>query len=192
MSATASRFVPEFVGRADKKANRHMQILRKIERWFLVTVFLSMVVLFVFNVFTREIGGIIASQVAWIEEAVRLMNVFLVFGALGLALERGRHVSIDTLREALPSTPKIIVRKIVDAVGCLFSGYMAYLAYQLAVFVLGTGQKSPTLDIPVGWLYAAPGIGFALLSLRYGLSFFSTYDRFDMEAFNEDHVQGSS
>ena len=166
-----------------------MQFLRQIERWFLVTVFLSMVALFAFNVVTREIGGTLASQFAWIEEAVRLMNIFLVFGALGLALERGRHVSVDTLREALPKTPKIIVRKIVDAVGCAFSAYMAYLAYQLVVFVLGTGQRSPTLDIPVGWIYAAPVAGFALLSLRYALSFFSTYDRFDTEEFNEDHAE---
>ena len=44
--------------------------------------------------------------------------------------------------------------------------------------VLRTGQRSPTLDIPMGWIYAAPVIGFALLALRYGLSFFGVIDRF--------------
>lgn len=158
-----------------------MQYLRRVERVFLVSVFLSMVALFTLNVVAREFGGTFASQFAWVDEAVRLMNIFLVFGALGLALERGRHVGIDTIREALPHTAKLTLRKIIDAVGCIFSAYMAYLAYQLVVFVLGTGQTSPTLDVPIGWLYMAPVVGFGLLSLRYFLSLVSAIDRFDIE-----------
>lgn len=165
-----------------------MHLLRRVERVFLVSVFLSMVALFALNVLAREIGGTFASQLAWIEEAVRLMNIFLVFGALGLALERGRHVGIDTLREGLPTTARNAVRKIVDAVGCVFSAYMSYLAYQLVIFVLGTGQRSPTLDLPIGWIYMAPVVGFGLLSLRYALSFFSVVDRFDPPIDDADDV----
>ena len=163
-----------------------MQIIRFLERWFLVTIFLTMVGLFTLNVVTREIGGQLASQLAWIEEAVRLMNIFLIFGALGLALERGRHVSIDTLREALPERVKLIARKLIDAVGFVFSAYMAWLAWQLVVFVLGTGQRSPTLNIPMGWIYLAPVIGFSLLAFRYGLNFFALINRFEAADEEED------
>lgn len=155
-----------------------MRYLRRLERVFLVSIFLSMVALFAVNVLAREIGGTFASQLAWVDEAVRLMNIFLVFGALGLALEKGRHVGIDTLREALPQFAGNTIRKIIDAVGCIFCAYMAYLAYQLVIFVLNTGQRSPTLDVPMGWIYVAPVIGFGLLSFRYLLSFLSTIDRF--------------
>ena len=155
-----------------------MHYLRRVERIFLVTLFLSMVALFFLNVVAREFGGAIASQLAWVEEAVRLMNVFLVFGALGLALERGKHVGIDTLREALPNTARVTIRRIIDATGCVFSLYMAYLAWHLVIFVLGTGQRSPTLNVPIGWIYTAPIVGFGLLALRYALSFFSIIDRF--------------
>lgn len=155
-----------------------MFYLRRFERLFLVTVFLTMVALFSLNVLAREIGGTFASQLAWVDEAVRLMNIFLVFGALGLALERGRHVGIETLREALPETVRNTIRKAIDLIGCVFSAYMTYLAYQLVVFVLGTGQTSPTLNLPIGWLYMAPVFGFGLLSFRYLLSFLSVFDRF--------------
>lgn len=138
-----------------------------------------MVALFSLNVLAREVGGTFASQLAWVEEAVRLMNIFLVFGALGLALERGRHVGIETLREALPRKSRNAIRRIIDAVGCIFSAYMTYLAYQLVVFVLNTGQRSPTLDVPMGWVYMAPVFGFGLLSFRYLLSLLSVIDRFD-------------
>jgi TRAP-type C4-dicarboxylate transport system permease small subunit len=46
--------------------------------------------------------------------------------------------------------------------------------------VLATGQKSPTLGLPMGWIYAAPVIGFSLLGLRFALSFFGRIDRFSL------------
>lgn len=166
-----------------------MLLLRRLERVFLVTIFLTMVFLFAINVVAREVGGTFASQLAWIEEAVRLMNIFLVFLALGLALERGRHVGIETLREKLPERYKHLVRKIIDAVGLIFSIYMSYLGYGLVVFVLNTGQRSPTLNIPMGWVYTAPVVGFALLALRYALSLFGSIDRFDT---HHDHTPKTS
>lgn len=157
---------------------RPMTLLRRAERVFVVSVFLTMVALFALNVVGREIGGAVANNLTWIEEAVRLLNIFLVFGALGLALERGRHVGIDTLRRRLPATAQRAAERIIDAAGCLATLYLAWLALGLTRFVLRTGQRSPTLDLPMGWIYAAPVAGFCLLSLRYALSFFGVIDRF--------------
>lgn len=152
--------------------------LRRAERVFVVSVFLGMVGLFALNVLGREIGGEVASRLTWIEEAVRLLNIFLVFGALGLALERGRHVGIDTLRRVLPGRSQRVIEKVIDAVGCVASLYIAWLAFGLTRFILRTGQRTPTLDIPMGWIYAAPILGFCLLALRYALSLFGAIDRF--------------
>lgn len=155
-----------------------LNILRLTERTLLVSIFLTMAGLYFFSVVTREIGGTFASQFAWIEEAVRIMNTFLVFLGLGLALERGRHVGIDSLRERLPERLRTGLLRVIDAVGFGFSMYLAWLGYGLAQFVLRTGQRSPTLDIPMGYVYLAPIVGFALLGLRFALSFFGVIDRF--------------
>lgn len=158
---------------------RLLSYIRLAERAFLVTLFLTMVVLFFGNVVAREIGGTFASKFAWIEEAVRFMNVFLVFIALGLALEQGRHVGIDTIRDRLPAHIRTVLLKVIDAVGFCFAAYLSWLGISLVQFVLMTGQRSPTLDIPVGWVYSAPVIGFGLLALRFALSFFGYIDRFN-------------
>ncbi len=155
-----------------------LNILRLVERVFLVTIFLTMVVLFTFSVVVREFGGTLASDFAWIEEAVRLMNIFLVFGALGLALEKGRHVGVDTFRNRIPEQTRKWLLKFIDLVGFCFSIYLVTLGFRMLTFVLATGQRSPTLDIPMGWLYAAPLVGFGLLGLRFALSFFGVIDRF--------------
>lgn len=153
-------------------------LLNKFERAFLVTLFLIMVALFFVNVLIREFGGIYASNFAWIEEAVRLMNIFLVFGAIGLALERVRHVSVTTLRDRINQPFRKFLFKTIDAVGLAFCLYLVWLGVRMVIFVLGTGQKSPTLDIPMGWVYLAPTIGFGLLALRYALSLLGVIDRF--------------
>ncbi|PCI85189.1 MAG: C4-dicarboxylate ABC transporter permease [Hyphomicrobiales bacterium] len=152
--------------------------IRNIERYSLVGIFLTMVALFFINILIREFAGTIASDFAWIEEAVRIMNGFLVFLGLGLALEKGRHVSINTIHSILPTKIAWFLYKIIDATGCLFSLYLVWQSYSLVKFVLMTGQTSPTLDLPMGWIYTAPVIGFSLLALRYALSFFGIINRF--------------
>jgi TRAP-type transport system small permease protein len=155
-----------------------LNLLRLIERSVLVALFLTMVLLYCGSVVTREIGGTFASQFAWIEEAVRLMNLFLVFLALGLALERGKHVGITNFRDRLPPRALRLMGGLIDIVGLCFSLYIAWLALELVQFVLKSGQRSPTLDVPMGLIYLAPVIGFLLLALRYGLSLFGVVDRF--------------
>jgi TRAP-type C4-dicarboxylate transport system permease small subunit len=155
-----------------------LKSLRRAERVTLVTLFVLMVVLFFVNVVVREFGGTFASKLAWIEEAVRLMNIFLVFGALGLALERGKHVGIDSFREKMPDNFYKPLLKTIDLVGFCFSIYLSYLSLGLVQFVLSTGQRSPTLDLPMGWIYCAPVAGFGLLALRFALSFCGIVERF--------------
>ena len=68
--------------------------------------------------------------------------------------------------------------KFIDLVGFCFSVYLVTLGYRMLIFILATGQRSPTLDVQMGWLYAAPLVGFGLLGLRFALSFFGVIDRF--------------
>lgn len=166
----------ELFGETMRKA---LNLLRLVERTSIVTIFLVMVFLFFFNVLVRELASSYSAQFAWIEEAVRLLNLFLVFGGLGLALERGRHVSIDTIRNKLPEHQRKWLIRAIDLSGAIISFYVALLGYRLMVFVLGTGQKSPTLDLPMGWIYLAPLLGFSLLGLRYLLNLFGIINRFE-------------
>jgi TRAP-type C4-dicarboxylate transport system permease small subunit len=156
--------------------------IRTAERIAAVSIFLSMVVLYFSNVLARQVGGTFASEFAWVEEAVRLMSLFLVFFSVGLALEQGRHAGVHTWRDRIARQSGIPLRKIIDAVGFIFCIYLVYLSYQMTAFVYGMGQKSPTLNVPVFWIYLAPTTGFALMALRYALSFFGRIDRFAGQA----------
>lgn len=155
-----------------------LTLLRTMERSAVVTIFLAMVALYAVNVLVRQFGGTLASDLAWIEEAVRLMNLFLVFFAVGLAIERGRHVGIHSWRDRIARATGLPLRGLIDAIGLVFCLYLAWLGLTMTQFVYSMGQRSPTLNLPVFWIYLAPCIGFLLMALRYLLSLVGVIDRY--------------
>lgn len=151
--------------------------VRIIERILVISINLIMVGLYTFNVLVRELMPQYASTFAWIDEATRLLMVWAVFLALGLALERGRQVAVTTLYEKIPEVPRKVVGILINVTGVVFSCYLVWLGIALVKFVMRTGQLSPTLGLPMYWLYVAPTIGFSLLALRYLLELAGINDR---------------
>lgn len=162
-----------------------LSCLRAVERSVAVGLFLMMVALYFVNILARLMGGTFASDFAWIEEAVRLMSLFVVFLVVGLALERGRHASVNSWRDRIARRTGLPLRRIIDAIGFVFCVYLVWLGARMTMFVYSTGQRSPTLDVPVFWIYLAPTIGFALMGLRFALSFAGLIDRYSVQAQEE-------
>lgn len=130
---------------------------------------LLMAFAYAMNVAVRELAPSYAARFAWIEEACLFALAWVVFLGLGLALERGRHIAMSTLVERLAPGTRRGVRLAVDLTGLAFSLYVAKLALDITLFVVRSGQESPTLEVSMGWLYAAMPVGFVLLALRYAL-----------------------
>lgn len=142
-------------------------ILGVVERYVTGTLMVLMTALYAFNVLVRVFLPTYASTFAWIDEATRYMMIWVVFLAAGITLEVGRHVCVDIAYAWL--APRIVhaLFKIIDVVGFFFSVGAAYHSLNLALFVAGTGQISPTLGVPTYVLYVAPFVGFLLLAFRY-------------------------
>jgi C4-dicarboxylate transporter DctQ subunit len=154
-----------------------LRILRAIERRFIAICMIAMSAAYFVNVLVRELYPTIAASFAWIEDATLIAFGWLIFVGLGLALERGRHITMTAMSDRLAPSQRYWLRKVLDAIGFLFAGYIAVLGYELTAFVVHSGQVSPTLDISVGFLYAAVPVGFALLALRYLLELIGVTER---------------
>jgi TRAP-type transport system small permease protein len=157
-------------------------VLRRIERTVIVTIFIVMVCLYFASVLLREFGGTAASDFGWLEESVSLLNLYLVFLTAGLALERGRQVSVNSWRDAIAAKTGLPLRRIIDFIGFVMSVYLVWLGWKMCTFVLAMGQRNPTLEISTAWLYGAPTVGFGLLALRFLLSGLGRFDRFSATA----------
>ena len=146
-----------------------LELLRRLERATVAALMILMALAYAFNVALRELAALQASKFAWIEEACLFALAWVVFLGLGIALERGRHIAMSSLLERLAPKLRRRLKLAIDLTGLAFSLYVAKLALEITSFVVRSGQTSPTLDVSMGWLYAAMPVGFALLGLRYAL-----------------------
>lgn len=156
--------------------------LRHIERWLLATLMILMAATFTLNVVIRSLVPAYASHVVWIEEACLFALAWVVFVGLGITLERGRHIAMSTLLERMAPPRQKAVRLAINLLGAAFSIYLVKLCIDITLFVLNSGQESPTLNISMGWLYAAMPVGFALLALRYVAELVGINDRYAVRA----------
>ena len=147
-----------------------------IQRYSAAILMIAMTALYGFNVFIRTALPQFAATFAWIEEGARYMLIWIVFLAVGVALESGRHVLIDLLWTRLVPRIRRIVFALIDLSGIAFSVLMIVLSVRLTAFVAGTGQISPTLGIPTYVIYVAPIVGFASLAFGFTLRLFAVRD----------------
>lgn len=152
-----------------RSARSFVELLRRLERAAVAALMILMALAYAFNVAVRELAPAQAAGFAWIEEVTLFSLAWVVFLGLGLALERGRHIAMTGLLERLAPRARRTVKLAVDLTGAAFSLYVAKLALDITLFVVRSGQSSPTLDVSMGWLYAAMPAGFVLLALRYVL-----------------------
>lgn len=146
-----------------------------------------MALAYAFNVAVRQLAPTQAAKFAWIEELCLFSLAWVVFLALGLALERGRHIAMTSLLARFAPGLRGALKLAIDLSGAAFSLYIAKLALDITLFVAGSGQSSPTLDVSMGWLYAAMPVGFALLALRYVLELGKGEGRLAVRAATLEH-----
>jgi TRAP-type transport system small permease protein len=136
---------------------RFDRTLLAANRWALIAMLAAMATMVFANVALRFLTD---ASILWVEEVSRYLMIWLTFLGAGLVLRYGGHVGIDTLQEAFPRQAAVIRGGIV-AILLAFFAFMIVVGLRYAV--LAWGQTTPVLGIPVGAVYLAMPIGFALL-----------------------------
>ena len=124
----------------------------------LIIVVLAAMALVVFaNVALRFLTD---HSILWAEEVSRYAMIWLTFLGAGLVLRHGGHIGIDALQTRFPRRA-VAIRATIFVLLLGFFAFMAWIATRYAL--LAWGQTTPVLQIPVGFVYLALPIGFALL-----------------------------
>lgn len=164
---------------------RFLVLLARLEGVVVMLIFLAMVALFALNIGARSFAPGFATRLFWIDEAVRLMMLYLVFLSCGLALQQGRHIGVYAWRERIARRTGLPLKPLIDLTGTLVSLYFAWVSLKTVLFVAKSGQIMTSVGVSAQWIYVAPMLGFALMALRFATSLFGAYDRFaaqEMEA----------
>jgi TRAP-type C4-dicarboxylate transport system permease small subunit len=125
-------------------------------RWALIVILAAMAIMVFANVALRFTTD---HSILWVEEVSRYLMIWLTFLGSGLVLRYGAHIGIDTLQERFPGAAPA-VRVIIFVLLLGFFAAMVWLGVRYSM--LTWGQTTPVLGIPIGAVYLAMPIGFAL------------------------------
>ncbi len=154
-----------------------LRLVRLIEGWVLGAVMILISFGYGANVLIREALPSFAPNLAWIEEVCLIGLAWMVFLGLAMGLEQGRQIAMTSALMRMGDALRKWVKLAVNVLGTAFSLYLTKIGYDITLFVVNSGQTSPTLGISMACLYAAMPIGFALLTMRYALEVVTDADR---------------
>jgi len=142
-----------------------LKLLRRIERGLDAiiqpVVFAGMAALI--GVITLQIvSRVLFSAVGWTEEVARFLLVWITFLAGTLAFQRGRHIAVTFVVDALPGRLRQIAR---------IAALLIVLAFMITLIVIGyrymqvqSFQKSASLRLSMTYVYAVMPICAAIMA----------------------------
>jgi len=133
------------------------RVLIRVNRWAVIAILAAMAAMVFANVVLRLTTD---HSILWVEEVSRYLMIWLTFLGAGLVLRYGGHIGIDTLQEKFPRQAPWI-RAVIFVVVLAFFIVMLWLGVRYAM--LTWSQTTPVLQIPIGAVYLAMPIGFALM-----------------------------
>ena len=137
-----------------KKVNKY------ISRFILVslTISLTFLVLMLFvQVVLRYAFG---SSFAAIDELGRFMFIWITSITLSLAFREGSHLGVTVITSKLNERNSFYAGKIISLINIIFLLVLTYGGFKMVALTMK--QVSPTLDISMGFIYAAIPVGAIL------------------------------
>lgn len=108
----------------------------------------SMLAIITAQVLSRYIFG---SSLTWSEELGRYIFVWMSFLGMAIGVKKGAHVALDILLKKLTGVSQKLLMLLNNALVLFFGVCLSYSGFQL--FELGMKQKSPTLQLPMQFVY---------------------------------------
>lgn len=160
-----------------------MKVLRWIDKHLeeVMLVFaLSYITLcMMLQIFMRHVVG---QSLSWSEESIRFVFVWMIFMGFGIGVRENRHISILVIKNALSPRNKIVLEIISNLIFLAYSIFIVYYGVEVVQSFVSMGQTSPALNIPMGLVYLAAPVGFAITTLRLTQSTYSLIQKFKMNS----------
>jgi TRAP-type transport system small permease protein len=136
-------------------------VLNRIAEYFVTWAFAAMTILVIADVLARNIGA----PISWSEElGVRFLGTWFVFMGASVAFKRGQLVSITFAVAKLNPYWQRSVRAGASLLIAAFLGVMIYYGLDLVAFTFT--QRSPMLNIPMGYAYLSIPVSSAVMLIH--------------------------
>ena len=160
-----------------------MKAIKWLDENFEGTILLVMLLL-ITTVMSAQIVAryIFSNPMAWPEEFSRYCYVWTVFLSLGFTIRKGNMLRVNVAVDLFPSIARNIIRLCADALLLVVFAVFFYHAVQRTIFIYGTGQVSPAMQIPTWLMYCSTVAGFGIGMLRLAQACYFNVKNFNMRS----------
>ena len=143
---------------------KYLKLIDKyLEESLCVILFMGMTSLVFFQVLSRFIFNY---SIHWSEELARFSFAWLVYLAASMAIKHRKHIRVQVAEIFLPRKIAAWIGIVADTIWLALTVIMALQGKAMAERILFLGQTSPSLEIPIGYVYSIIPIGFGLMAFR--------------------------
>jgi TRAP-type C4-dicarboxylate transport system permease small subunit len=133
------------------------------EEALIVLLMAAMTVLIVVQIFMRYV---VQESLTWSEELARYIFVWATYLGVAYGVKKNAHICVEAATMYLPERIKAGVYLLAQFVFLLFAALVVKEGFVLSMKIFKFGQSSAALGMPMGVIYLAPTVGFALVFIR--------------------------
>ncbi len=145
-----------------------MKFLKKLdesfEEWLMVGLLVAIGIVMILQVVMRYI---FKSPFTWAEEICKYMFVWTSFLSMGYCFRKDMLLKVDLLYSKMSPS----IKKIIDFGSVIltlsFLSILFIRSLEVVSQIAASGQLSPSLQLPMQYVYAASTVGFFLGLVRY-------------------------
>ena len=150
---------------------RFDNLLAKAESAVLITLVAVMTLIVFLQVVYRYV---LVQPLHWSEELARYLFVWVSILGATLALQKRGHFGLDFFYRMLPGQQRRFLQFLIHLfVGCVIFVILIQGARLVQATVL---QKSPAMEISMGWAYACLPVGAALMAIHLFVIFLKDWN----------------
>jgi C4-dicarboxylate transporter DctQ subunit len=105
--------------------------------------------------------------ISWAQELTIYLFIWMAKFGAAYGVRTGIHIGVDfVVNWASPANRRRLIL-IAMSLGAIFTGVIAFFGARWVIFIYGTGQESPDLEIPMWIIYLAIPFGSGLMCYRF-------------------------
>ena len=122
-----------------------------------------MILVVAMQVFNRYV---LQNSLDWSEELGRYLFIWGTYVGCSFAMQEDRHLEVTVIRNYLSPKLKKLMVSVAYVLTICFCLICTVYGIKMLLFLAGTGQKTPALEIKMYWIYASIPLGMGLMALR--------------------------
>ncbi|WP_010531974.1 TRAP transporter small permease [Lentibacillus jeotgali] len=164
-----------------------MKILRwldeHLEEYILIALSCFTVAVIFLQVFMRFI---LSDSLSWSEEIARYAFIWMIYIGVSYGVKKQKHLGVDAFAMLFEKTGKIVIGIIANICFLIFAVVITVYGVEIVTKIT---RESAALQLPMGWVYAAPAVGMFLTVIRLVQNLIKQFQAIGNTKANSDDYQ---